>query len=47
MTEVIENLTTSFAQANNLDFDTASKLITWLEKDGVIDYTEVKNVYGN
>ena len=46
MKKTINLMTVNFAEENNIDFETASKLVTWLEKEGVLDYDIVQETYG-
>lgn len=37
---------TNLAYENNLDTNTAEKIVEWLENEGVLDYEIIDEVYG-
>lgn len=45
MDEAITLLTANFAEENGLNPDTATKLVTWLDNEGILDYDIVRETY--
>lgn len=45
MNKIYTTFVENFADENSLPLDRAEQIITWLEKTGVLDFQEIKNVY--
>lgn len=41
----IEDFTNVFAHENGLTTETATKLVTWLESEGALDYAVIRETY--